>query len=63
MLSPYFHPQGASEVKKAYFTLLAEPFSDGTFFKFYGNDLVMLIYMKSKEVPMRATIRLFEYDP
>ena len=52
--TPYFRPRGASEVKKAYFTLLAEPFADGTFLKFYGNDLVILIFINSKEVPTRS---------
>ena len=49
----FVNPRGASEVKKAYFTFLAEPFSDGTFLKFYGKDLGMLIYIKSMEVPTR----------
>ena len=49
--TPYFRPRGASEVKKAYFTFLAEPFSDGTFLKFYAKDLGMLTNIKSKEVP------------
>ena len=49
--TPYFRPRGASEVKKAYFTFLAEPFSDGTFLKFYAKDLAMLTNIKSKEVP------------
>ena len=57
--TPYFRPRGASEVKKAYFTLLAEPFEDGTFLKFYCNDLVMLTNIKSKEVLLMSDDKTF----
>ena len=57
--TPYFRPRGASEVKKAYFTLLAEPFEDGTFLKFYCNDLVMLTNITSKEVPLTSDNKTF----
>ena len=49
--TPYFRPRGASEVKKAYFTFLAEPFGAMTFFFPYGNDLGMHRNISSKEVP------------
>ena len=57
--TPYFRPRGASEVKKAYFTFLAEPFSDGTFLKFYAKDLGMLTNINSKEVPTRRDNKTF----
>ena len=49
-----FNPRGTSEVKKAYFTFLAEPFSDTRILKFYGMDLGMLLNIKSNEVPTDA---------
>ena len=58
-ISQIFNPRGASEGKKAYFTFLAEPFSDGAFLNFYGKDLGMLIYIKSMEVPTRANNETF----
>ena len=58
-ISQIINPRGASEVKKAYFTFLAEPFSDGTFLKFYAKDLGMLTNINSKEVPTRANNKTF----
>ena len=46
-----FNPRGASEVKKAYFTFLAEPFGATVIFFPYGEDLGMHLNIRSMEVP------------